>query len=246
MMKGLSGKSYIVTGGASGIGRATCIKLAEEGANVAVFDQKIEGARATVGMISDNCKVAEAYAIDVSVRDDWSRAYDAAKATFGSIEGLVNNAGVTRDRSLLKMSDEDWNTVIDVNLKGAWLGCQTVVPGMKEVGGAIVNLCSESRWGNFGQSNYSSAKSGLVGLTRTIAIEHARHKIRSNAVAPGTITTPMIEAVPTEVRKDWLPTIPLGREGEPSEVASVVAFLLSDESSYVTGQILGINGGTVI
>jgi 3-oxoacyl-[acyl-carrier protein] reductase len=136
--------------------------------------------------------------------------------------------------------------VVDVNLKSAWIGSQLAVAAMAGRGGAIVNLSSESRWGAFGQANYASAKAGLVGLTRTVAIEAARHGIRANAIAPGTTRTPMVEAVPEDVRAGWLNNIPLRREADPSEIASAVVFLLSDDASYVTGQILGVNGGSAL
>ncbi|RWB70002.1 SDR family NAD(P)-dependent oxidoreductase [Mesorhizobium sp.] len=242
-MRGLKDKIIVVTGGAQGIGKATAVRLNEEGAIVVVADRNVEGANQTAAQLGGR---TIAVSLDVSSRESWKDAVTQIVDRLGRIDGLVNNAGVTRDRSLLKMTDEEWNTVIDIHLRGAWLGCQTVIPHMTAQGGAIVNISSDARWGAFGQSNYSAAKSGLVGLTRTIVIEHSKHKIRVNAVAPGPVLTPMVEAVPEEVRKGWLTNIPLRREAQPEEVASVIAFLLSDDASYVTGQIVGINGGSII
>jgi len=245
-MRGLSDKVLIVTGAAQGIGKATALRLNEEGATVVVADRNGDGAEATAAEIAARGGRSLAVLIDVAERASWEACIARVVETFGRIDGLVNNAGVTRDSSLLKMTDEAWQTVIDVNLRGAWLGCQLTIPHMKENGGAIVNLSSESRWGAFGQSNYAAAKAGLVGLTRTVAFEHARHRIRANAVAPGTVSTAMVDAVPAHIRKGWLENIPMRREADPSEIASVIAFLLSDDASYVTGQILGVNGGIII
>jgi 3-oxoacyl-[acyl-carrier protein] reductase len=245
-MRGLKDKVIVVTGAAQGIGEATAMRLAEEGVHVVCADRNLDGAKATAEKITAAGGRALPAQIEVTERDSWNALVKRVTDELGGIDGLVNNAGVTRDRSLMKMTDEDWDTAVDVNLKGPWLGCQITIPHMQAKGGAIVNLSSDARWGAFGQSNYSSAKSGLVGLTRTVAIEHARHKIRVNAVAPGVVKTPMVMAVPEDVRKGWMQTVPMKREAEPSEIASVIAFLLSDDASYVTGQILGINGGSVI
>lgn len=245
-MRGLKDKVVIVTGAAQGIGRATAQRLAEEGMIVAVADRNFAGAEQVAETISAAGGRGLGLSLDVASRASWSECVARVVEAFGGIDGLVNNAGMTRDSSLLKMKDADWNDVIDVNLRGPWLGCQIAVPHMTGKGGSIVNLSSEARWGAFGQSNYSAAKSGLVGLTRTVAFEHARHRVRVNAVAPGTVTTAMVEAVPADVRKGWLQNIPMRREGDPSEIASVIAFLLSDDASYVTGQIIGVNGGSII
>jgi 3-oxoacyl-[acyl-carrier protein] reductase len=246
-MRGLKDKVIIVTGAAQGIGEATALRLGEEGAIVVCADRNSDGAKATADKVVAVGGRAMAVQIEVTSRDSWTDMAKQVTEQLGGIDGLVNNAGVTRDRSLIKMTDEDWNIAVDVNLRGPWLGCQITIPHMQaRGGGAIVNLSSDARWGAFGQSNYSSAKSGLVGLTRTIAIEHARHKIRVNAVAPGVVKTPMVLAVPEDVRKGWMATVPMKREAEPSEIASVITFLLSDDASYVTGQIVGINGGSVI
>ena len=242
-MRGLQGKIIIVTGGAQGIGKSTAQRLTEEGARVVVADLNLEGAQQLATELGGP---AIAVSLDVASRESWQNMVTEVISKLGGIDGLVNNAGVTRDRSLLKMTDEEWNTVIDIHLRGTWLGCQIVIPHMTAKGGAIVNLSSDARWGAFGQSNYSAAKSGVVGLTRTVVIEHSRHKIRANAVAPGPVLTPMVQAVPEEVRKSWLANIPLRREAEPEEIASVIAFLLSDDASYVTGQIIGVNGGSII
>lgn len=245
-MRGLEGKVVIVTGGAQGIGKATALRLSEEGCVVIVADRNHDGAEAVAAEIRSANGKAGAVSLDVANRQSWQDAVASTTQTHSRIDGLVNNAGVTRDSSLLKMKEEDWDFVVDVNLKGAWLGCQAVVPSMTANGGSIVNLSSESRWGAFGQSNYASAKAGLVGLTRTIAFEHARHNIRANAIAPGATSTPMVEAVPDDIRKGWLSAIPLRREAQPAEIASAIAFLLSSDASYVTGQILGVNGGSAL
>ncbi|AFL50340.1 3-oxoacyl-[acyl-carrier protein] reductase [Sinorhizobium fredii] len=246
-MRGLEGKIIILTGGAQGIGKSTALRLAEERAVVIVADRNLEGAEAVAAEIRSSGGKARSIQLDVSSKQSWQDAVATLKDEHGGVDGLVNNAGVTRDKSLLKMAEEDWDLVIDVNLKGAWLGCQAVVPLMVgRNGGSIVNLSSESRWGAFGQSNYASAKAGLVGLTRTVALEQARNGIRVNAIAPGTTMTPMVEAVPEDIRKGWLDNIPLRREAQPSEIAAAIVFLLSDDASYVTGQILGVNGGSAL
>ena len=237
----------IVSGAASGIGTATARLLASRGAAVVIADINQAAAVAAAADITAAGFRSSGTLLDVTSRDDWARVVAETVSEYGVLTTLVNNAGRTRDRSLLKMSDEEWSEVIDINLRGVWLGSQAAIPAIKDAGGgAIVNLSSESRGGAFGQANYAAAKAGVVGLTKTIALEHARHGIRCNAVAPGTIDTPMIASVPEGVRESWLPRIPAGRIGDPSEVASAIAFLAGPDSSYITGQVLQVDGGSTL
>jgi 3-oxoacyl-[acyl-carrier protein] reductase len=235
----------LVTGAASGIGAATVRRLATEGATVVCADIDGAAARRTAQTIEEQGGQALGVSHDVTERSSWQSAIDECVERLGGLDVLVNNAGFTRDRSLLKMSDEEWGTVIDVHLRGAWLGCQHSIPALRERGGgAIVNVSSESRHGSFGQVNYAAAKAGVVGLTRTVALEHARHRIRCNAVAPGMVQTPMIDAVPADAGERMRSAIPLGRFAQPDEIAAAIAFLTSDDASYITGATLSCDGGT--
>lgn len=247
-MARLDGKIAIVTGAARGIGQAIAIKLASEGADLALCDVQKEWLADTTNKISALGRRVECYAVDVSNADAVQAAVGQIEKTFGRIDILVNNAGITRDTFLVRMSEEDWDAVLRVNLKGAFLFTKAVAkPMIKQRSGVIVNIASIiGLIGNAGQCNYAASKAGLIALTKSVAKELASRGIRANAVAPGYIQTQMTEKIPEDIRKKMMEAIPINRMGLPEDVANAVLFLASDESSYVTGQVLSVCGGMVM
>ncbi|MBP2227831.1 3-oxoacyl-[acyl-carrier protein] reductase [Azospirillum agricola] len=240
----LKGRTAFVTGGGGGIGRAVCERLAAEGAAVVVADIGLEPAERVASALRDGGAVSHAVQLDVSDRASWEAAVAALPEPVRAVDILVNVAGIVRDRSLVKMSDAEWTTVLDVNLRGTWLGCQTAFKLVGDRGwGRIVNIASTAMLGTFGQANYSASKAGVVGLTRTAALEGARRGILVNAVAPGVVETSIVEGVPDAIRAQWVEKTPIGRLGKPQEIASIVAFLASDDAAYVTGQTIVADGG---
>ncbi|MGW6697409.1 SDR family oxidoreductase [Nocardia sp. NPDC055049] len=234
----------IVTGAAGGIGAATAQRFADEGRTVLVADIDFGGAERVAARIKDSGGEGVAVALDVANRQDWERAAETARK-HGRLTALVNNAGILRDKSLRKMSDDQWDAVIDVHLKGAFLGSQMALNEMAPHGGAIVSISSTSMRGNFGQANYSAAKGGIASLMRTVAIEGGKYGVRANSVAPGTVATAMLDSIPGDAVEQGLSRIPLGRVADPAEIAAVIWFLCSAESSYVTGQLLFVDGGVL-
>ena len=245
------GRVAIVTGAGQGIGASTAHRLATEGATVAVLERSGETGDATVEAIRVAGGRALAVTCDVSSRAGVEQAVATVVAQLGRIDVLVNNAGVTRDNLLFKLSDEDWDTVIGVNLTSVFLMCRAVQKQMVAARyGRIVSLSSRSALGNRGQANYAAAKAGIQGLTATLAIELGPFNITVNAVAPGYVATPMTAATaeragrsPEEHQQEVAERTPLRRVAQPGEIASVVAFLASDDASYVSGQTLYVNGG---
>jgi len=246
-MAQLDGRIAIVTGAARGIGQAIAVKLASEGADLALCDVEKDWLTETAGLITAMGRRVECFAVDVSNGAAVQAAVDQISEKFGKIDILVNNAGITRDTLLIRMSEEDWDKVLQVNLKGAFLFMKAVArPMMKQRSGAIVNVASIiGLIGNAGQCNYAASKAGLIALTKSVAKELAVRNIRSNAVAPGFIKTKMTEKLTEDIQKKMLEAIPLGRFGLPEDVANVVVFLASDAASYVTGQVLTVCGGMV-
>lgn len=245
----LKGRTAIITGSARGIGKAIALKLAELGANIVINDIPSSAeADETVAEIKKLGVGAVAALGDVRNAEDVKNMIDTAVAEFGTVDILVNNAGVTRDGLMLRMSEEDWDLVLDINLKGAFNCIKAAArPMMKQKRGSIINIASVSGvMGNAGQANYSASKAGLIGLTKTTAKEFAKKGIRANAVAPGFIESAMTDKLPENVRTQYLESIPLMKFGKTDDVANVVAFLASDMSSYVTGQIINIDGGLVM
>jgi 3-oxoacyl-[acyl-carrier protein] reductase len=246
----LSNKVAIVTGSARGIGRAIALKLAEVGADIVVNDitAAAEALESTANEIRALNRKALAVTADVSSSPDVARLIDATTSTMGRIDILVNNAGVTRDQLLMRMTDEDWDTVLNIDLKSAFLCTRAVLRHMmKQRWGRIINIASVvGIMGNAGQANYASAKAGVIGLTKSIAKEVGSRGITANAIAPGFIETRMTEQLDEKQRQALLQRIPLGSIGTPRDVAEAVAFLASEEAKYITGQVLGIDGGMAL
>jgi 3-oxoacyl-[acyl-carrier protein] reductase len=241
----LAGKRAVVTGSTRGIGRSIAETLAQAGAQVAVVGRDIRNAEAVAAEIGDR---ATGFACDVSEVAQVTALIAGVESAFGGIDILVNNAGLTRDNLMLRMRDEDWDAVIDANLRGAFASIRAATRGMmKRRGGAIVNIASiVGITGNKGQSNYAASKAGLIGLTKSVAKEYASRGIRANVVAPGFVETDMTAAMTPEARHGLSSQIPLERLGVPRDIASVVAFLASDLASYITGQVIVVDGGLVM
>jgi 3-oxoacyl-[acyl-carrier protein] reductase len=245
--KDLSDKVAVVTGGARGIGLAIAKKLAERGSAIAVWDVLEDVAREAAGTLAAMGVKTFARKVDVTKGDDVEAAADQTVEALGGVSILVNNAGITRDGMFLRMEEADWDLVLGVNLKGAFLCTKSIARLMRKTGGAIVNIASVvGVIGNAGQANYSASKAGLIGLTKTCARELARYGVRVNAVAPGFIETAMTQKLPEEQRKKTVENIPLGRFGSAEDVAAAVSFLSGPESNYLTGQVIRVCGGMVM
>ncbi|MDE6515719.1 MAG: 3-oxoacyl-[acyl-carrier-protein] reductase [Bacteroidales bacterium] len=245
-MKLLQDKVALITGASRGIGKAIALRLAGEGANIAFTDLKEdENMQAVVKELEALGVKAKGYASNAADLNQTLQTVEAIMADFGRIDVLVNNAGITKDGLLLKMSEEQWDAVINVNLKSVFNFTKAVQPVMlKQRSGSIVNMSSVvGVSGNAGQTNYSASKAGIIGFTKSVAKEIGSRNIRCNAIAPGFIITDMTGQLPEEVRKTWAEKIPLKRGGTPEDVANVCLFLASDLSSYVSGQVLHVCGG---
>ncbi len=245
----LTGKTALVTGASRGIGRATAIELAKNGANVAInYAGNKDLAEEVVAELKQLGVKAIANQANVANGEEVQEMVKHVIETFGTLDILVNNAGITRDTLMMRMKEEDWDAVIDTNLKGVFHCSKAVMRQMmKQRAGRIINVSSVvGVLGNAGQANYVAAKAGVIGLTKSMARELANRNITVNAVAPGFIETDMTEKLPAEVKEEMLKQIPLARLGQPEQVAAVIRFLASEDSSYMTGQTLHIDGGMVM
>ncbi|MBQ9285781.1 MAG: 3-oxoacyl-[Bacteroidaceae bacterium] len=242
-MKLLEGKTALITGAARGIGKAIALKFAAEGANIAFTDLAVnEETQAEIAALGVKCKSYARNAADFAETEELVKQ---VKEDFGTIDVLVNNAGITKDGLMLRMTEQQWDAVIGVNLKSAFNFIHACVPVMmRQRGGSIINMASVvGVHGNAGQANYAASKAGMIALAKSIAQEMGPKGIRANAIAPGFIETAMTAQLPEAVREDWMKKIPLRRGGKPEDVADVALFLASDLSSYVSGQVIQIDGG---
>jgi 3-oxoacyl-[acyl-carrier protein] reductase len=241
----LAGQVALVTGASRGIGRAIAVGLAACGASVACVARTLEGLQGTLQAIREAGGTAEGYAADVSKTEDVQRVVDEVEAKFQRIHILINNAGITRDGLVLRMEDSAWQDVIDTNLKGTFLFCRAVGASMIRARyGRIINIGSVSGlMGNPGQANYSASKAGIIGFSKTIARELAARNITVNVVAPGFITTDMTDVLPEKVKTEVKERVPLRRLGTPEDIADLVRYLASPGASYLTGQVIAVDGG---
>lgn len=243
---GIKGKTAIVTGSARGLGKATARRLGQEGANVVVTDINAELAQATAAELKAEGLSVHCIVGDITQAADVQRLVDDTCATFGGVHILVNNAGFPRDKYLVKMSEDDWDLVMNVMLKGAFLACRAVMPKMIEQGwGRVINISSRAHLGNPTQSNYSAAKAGLIGMAKALSMEEGRYGITVNCVAPGFMDTEMIQALPTYeiIKEKALQAQPVKRVGQPADVASAVAFLASECAGFISGEVIHVSGG---
>jgi len=241
----LTGKVALVTGAAQGIGKAVALLLAQRGADIIISDINLEKAEETSKEIATLGRRAMAIRANVAVIEEVEKMVQAIIERFSQIHILVNNAGIARDKLLLRMTEEDWDLVLDINLKGTFNCTKAVIRYMsKQRNGKIVNIASVvGEMGNAGQANYSASKAGVIGFTKTIAREFASRGINVNAIAPGYIVTPMTEVLPEKAKEDLKRMIPMERLGQPEDVAQAALFLVSEASNYITGQVINVNGG---
>ena len=244
----LKDKIALITGGAQGIGKIVGEELARRGAHVVLGDVNLEGAEKSADEIKNSGGSASAVALNVTDAEGVQKTFDSVSKEFKLVDILVNNAGITRDGLLMRMKEADWDLVLSINLKGAFLCSQQAVKQMmKQKSGSIVNIASiVGLMGNAGQANYSASKAGLIGLTKTTAREVASRGIRVNAIAPGFIDTAMTQVLDEKVRERLIEQIPLARLGLPEDIANCISFLVSDRASYITGQVLSVNGGMLM
>ncbi len=241
----MTGQIAVVTGGGRGIGKSIAEALAKKSINLVIVGTNYEVAAETSFNLQRLGIKSIAVKADVSNSSDVKNLFDTTLNEFGRVDILVNNAGITRDALIIRMKDEDWDKVININLKGTFLCCKEAVKiMMKQKYGRIINISSIVGFmGNIGQANYSASKAGIAGLTKSIAKEYANRGITVNAVAPGFITTAMTETIPDNIKNEMLRAIPMSRFGTPDDVANAVVFLASPDAGYITGQILHVNGG---
>jgi len=244
----LNDKVALVTGSARGLGQAIALKLAAAGADIALCDLNAEWLEETAEKVKALGRRAECYGVNVAEGESVTAGIKAIEKDFGKIDILVNNAGITKDGLIMRMSEADWDAVLNVNLKGTFLCTKAAMRGMmKRRSGTIVNIASViGLMGNAGQANYAASKGGVISFSKTVAKELASRNVRCNAVAPGFIRTAMTDALDEEVQNKMKELIPLSRFGEPEDVANVVLFLVSDASAYVTGQVISTCGGMVM
>jgi 3-oxoacyl-[acyl-carrier protein] reductase len=247
-MKKLEGKISVITGGAKGIGFATCKKFVEEGSNVIILEKDEIALKTAIEKLNEKVNLAEGYNLDIIDRIEVEAIFKIIKRKYKKIDILINNAGILSDNQLDKMSYEQFDKVVDINLKGTFNCAKAVIPYMiEQKSGSIINATSiVGIYGNFGQTNYSASKWGVIGMMKSWAKEFGKLNIRSNAVAPGFIDTSILDSIPEKIIDNLTKGIPMRRLGKPEEVANVYAFLASDEASYINGAVIEVSGGKTL